>query len=272
MRERKPSLRHRLPPRGSCRRSRLREGRGTPYVARARGYNLPSCFDFAGRAMKHAWFVTGTDTEVGKTFASCALLAAARAQGVRAIGMKPVASGLDADGCNEDVERLRAAAGTELPAEAVSTYRFAPAIAPHIAAREAGVAIRFAPILDAFARLQAQADVLVVEGVGGFRVPLGADGDSAALAVRLGLPVVIVVGLRLGCINHALLTAEAVAARGLRVAGWIGNHVDAQMARAQENIASLQETMPAPCLGILPHREDGDAAAAARAAGLRLPL
>ena len=222
--------------------------------------------------MKYAWFVTGTDTEVGKTFASCALLAAARVQGLCALGMKPVASGLDADGRNEDVERLRAAAGTDLPAEALNPYRFAPAIAPHIAAREAGVEIRFAPILDAFARLQAQADVLVVEGVGGFRVPLSADGDSAALAVRLGLPVIIVVGLRLGCINHALLTAEAVAARGLCVAGWIGNHVAASMPRAQENIATLRETMPAPCLGILPHREDGDAAAAARAAGLRLPL
>lgn len=214
--------------------------------------------------MKHGWFITGTDTEVGKTFASCAILYAARAAGLRALGMKAVASGLDEHGRNEDVERLRAAASEALPVEAINPYRFVPAIAPHLAAREAGVHIEFARIEHTLAALQSQADVLIVEGAGGFRIPLGEEGDSADLAVRLGLPVILVVGLRLGCINHALLSAEAIAARGLKLAGWVGNRIDPKMSRAEENITTLHELLPVPCLGILPYQPDGSAQAASQ--------
>ncbi len=219
--------------------------------------------------MKQAWFVTGTDTEVGKTFAACALLHAARGAGLSAVGMKPVAAGVDAQGHNEDVEQLRAAGSLALPAEAINPYCFASPIAPHIAAAEETRPIAFAPIRTALRRLAAAADVVVVEGVGGFRVPLGADGDSADLAVALGLPVILVVGLRLGCLNHALLTAEAITARGLTLAGWIANRIDPAMARPEENLATLRRLLPAPLLGILPYAPPGGAAGAA--AALTLP-
>ncbi len=219
--------------------------------------------------MKHAWFVTGTDTGVGKTHAAGALLHAARRAGHAAVGMKPVAAGLDANGENEDVLRLAAASSLALPRETVNPYSFAAPIAPHLAAADAGRPIVFAPIRAAFARLAAVADVVVVEGVGGFRVPLGSEGDSADLALCLGLPVILVVGLRLGCLNHALLTAEAIAARGLPLAGWIANAVDPSMARADANRETLERLLPAPCLGCLPYDAKADAAAAAR--HLRLP-
>ncbi len=213
--------------------------------------------------MKHACFVTGTDTEIGKTFVSCALLHAARQQGLVAVGMKPVAAGVDAAGLNEDVEQLCAASSRNLPREWVAPYLFRSAVAPHLAAREENREIRFAPIQEAFTRLQAAADVLVVEGVGGFRVPLGEDGDSADLAVALGLPVIVVAGLRLGCINHVLLTAEAIARRGLHLAGWVANSIDPAMARRQENIDTLSRLLPAPLLGIIPYQPAGGAGGAA---------
>ena len=170
--------------------------------------------------MNQACFLTGTDTEIGKTFITCALLHRARQLGLTAAGIKPVAAGTDAAGRNEDVESIRAASNVALAEDVISPYyRFAPAIAPHLAAAEAGVTIDFARIVAACASARAQADLLIVEGVGGFRVPLGVDRDSADLAVALGLPVILVVGLRLGCLNHALLTAEAIAARGLSPCG-----------------------------------------------------
>lgn len=219
--------------------------------------------------MKHAWFVTGTDTEIGKTFVSCALLHAARARGWSAVGMKPVAAGTEADGSNEDVEQLRAASSLQLPPELVNPYLFCSPIAPHIAAAEEGVDIDFEVIGKACAGLAARADVVIVEGVGGFRVPLGADQDSADLAVSLDLPVILVVGMRLGCISHALLTAEAIAARGLTLAGWVANRIDPAMARFEENLAALRERFGAPLLGVVPHNPAGGAAGAA--ACLRLP-
>ncbi|HNE15532.1 MAG TPA: dethiobiotin synthase [Rhodocyclaceae bacterium] len=219
-----------------------------------------------------AYFITGTDTEIGKTFSTCALLHAARAQGLRALGMKPVAAGaewVNGEFLNEDAARLRAAGSFDPGLALLNPYCLASPIAPHIAAREEGVRIEPARIRTAFDTLRAQADLLLVEGVGGFRVPLGDDYDSADLARDLGLPVILVVGLRLGCINHALLSAEAIAARGLTFAGWIANRVDPAMLRVDENLAALQKGLPEPLLGVLPFREDRDAALAATA--LRLP-
>ena len=213
--------------------------------------------------MNRAYFLTGTDTEIGKTFITSALLERARQLGLRAAGLKPVAAGTDAAGKNEDVESIRAASNVALAPEVINPYCFAPAIAPHLAAAEAGVDIDFARIADACATACRQADLLIVEGVGGFRVPLGVDRDSADLAVALALPVILVVGLRLGCINHALLTAEAIAARGLTLAGWVANQVDPEMARRDENIAALRARLNAPLLGVVPRLATGGPAAAA---------
>lgn len=217
--------------------------------------------------MNQACFVTGTDTEVGKTFVTCAMLHRARAAGLRAAGIKAIAAGTDAHGVNEDVAQIRQAANVALPAEILNPYCFRAAIAPHIAAAEEGVVIDFARIAGAVATARPLSDLLLVEGAGGFRIPLGVDRDSADLAVDLGLPVILVVGMRLGCLNHALLTAEAIAARGLRLAGWVANTIDPHMARFGENLDSLQRRLAAPCLGVVPHRP-GDPAATADALAL----
>ena len=217
--------------------------------------------------MNRAYFLTGTDTEIGKTFVTCALLQRARQLGLKAAGLKPVAAGTDATGRNDDVENIRAASNVALPLEIINPYCFTPAIAPHLAAAEAGVAIDFARITAACVTARQQSDLLIVEGVGGFRVPLGVDRtpgvlpagrDSADLAVALGLPLILVVGLRLGCINHALLTAEAIAARGLTLAGWVANRIDPTMTRVEENIAALRERIAAPLLGTVPCINGGD--------------
>jgi dethiobiotin synthetase len=219
-----------------------------------------------------AWFITGTDTEIGKTYATCTLLHAARAQGLSALGMKPVAAGTEMVGgeqLNEDVAALRAASSFDPGLRLLNPWCFASPIAPHIAAAEEGVRIGPAPIIDALGTLRQCADVVLVEGVGGFRVPLAEDYDSADLAAELGLPVILVVGLRLGCINHALLTVEAIERRGLKLAGWIGNRIDPQMLRAEQNIDSLRERIPAPLLGVLPWSERPEPAA--HASHVRLP-
>ncbi len=219
-----------------------------------------------------AWFITGTDTEIGKTYTTCALLHVARAQGLTALGMKPVAAGTEVVGgerLNEDVAALRAASSFDPGLALLNPWCLTSPIAPHIAAAEEGVRIAPAPIVDALGALRQRADVVLVEGVGGFRVPLADDYDSADLAAELALPVILVVGLRLGCINHALLTVEAIDRRGLGLAGWIGNHIDPQMLRAAQNIDSLRERIPAPLLGVLPWRERADPAT--HAGRLRLP-
>lgn len=219
-----------------------------------------------------AWFVTGTDTEIGKTYATCALLHAARRSGLRALAMKPVAAGaqwIDGRLVNEDALRLLAAGSFDPGLDTLNPYCLASPIAPHIAAQEEGVRIETEPIRAALNRLRAQADCVFVEGAGGFCVPLGPDYDFAMLARELALPVILVVGMRLGCINHALLTAEAVAARGLRLAGWIANLIDAQMLRIDENLATLRQRLPAPLLGVLPFDPDDNPAAAS--AALTLP-
>jgi len=201
--------------------------------------------------MKAGFFVAGTDTGVGKTLFSAALLRRFAALGLRAAGMKPVAAGTEG-GRNEDVEALLAAASPGLDRKLVCPYLFEPPIAPHIAAREAGVRIDLALIEVAFEQLQAQVDVVVVEGVGGFRVPLNEREDAAGMAKRLGLPVILVVGLRLGCLNHALLSAQAIEAQGLALAGWVANRIDPGMARAGENVQALSERLGAPLIADLP--------------------
>jgi dethiobiotin synthetase len=203
-----------------------------------------------------AWFVTGTDTGVGKTLVAGALVRAQVRRGLRAAGMKPVAAGarwLEGEWRNEDVDLLAAAGNVSVARSALCQYLFEHALAPHIAAELAGTRIDPNEIVRAFERLRGLADAVIVEGVGGFRVPLAPGFDTADLACRLALPVVLVVGVRLGCLNHAALTAEAIAARGLRLAGWVANLIDPHLAQVQRNLGSLKELLPAPCLGCVPH-------------------
>ena len=219
--------------------------------------------------MSSAYFLTGTDTDIGKTFVASALLYRAGNSGLRTAGLKPVAAGTRADGSNDDVESLKAASTVRLPAEIINPYCFAPAIAPHIAAAEAGVDIKFARIAETVKIARQAADFVVVEGAGGFCVPFNVDHNGADLAAQLGLPVILVVGMRLGCLNHALLTAEAIAARGLLIAGWVANQIDPQMPRFAENLATLDQLLLAPRLGMVAYDPEGGPKAAA--SSLQLP-
>ncbi|MDY4294391.1 MULTISPECIES: dethiobiotin synthase [unclassified Xanthomonas] len=204
-----------------------------------------------------AFYVTGTDTGIGKTIASTALLHALRARGQRAVGMKPVASGCtrEADGWrNEDALALQDSSAPRPAYDDLNPYALPLPLAPELAAADAGVQLELAPIAAAFERLRAQADVVVVEGVGGWAAPLSATLDQADLARALRLPVVLVVGLRLGCLNHARLSAAAIAADGLQCIGWIGNEIDPAMERIDDNMAMLRARLPMPCWGRLPYR------------------
>lgn len=218
--------------------------------------------------MSAGWFIAGTDTGVGKTHIACALVRALRARGESVAAMKPVASGARAtpDGLrNDDVDALLVAAGmSRFDAAAINPYIFAPAIAPHIAARAAGVAIDLARIVETHAALAARYRYVVIEGAGGWRTPINDDAATLAAVPRaLGIPAVLVVGLRLGCLNHALLTAEAIAADGVRLAGWIGNALAADMPAMAENVATLKHRLRRPCLGLVPYNADGAKASAA---------
>lgn len=219
--------------------------------------------------MAYGVFVTGTDTGVGKTVAAEGLLRAVQAQGLRAAPFKPVASGcrISTAGLrNADAEALLAAAGGGYPYEIVNPFAFEPAIAPHLAAAQAGQPIDLERIADAYQHLASAADVVVVEGAGGWRVPLDEQRSMAAIAQRLQLEVVLVVGVRLGCLNHALLTADAIQADGLRLAGWIANRIDPADPLADAQVADLRARLPAPLLATLPwmeHDAPGPAAAAA---------
>ncbi|MFA6970315.1 MAG: dethiobiotin synthase [Gallionella sp.] len=236
-----------------------------------------------------SYFVTGTDTNVGKTLISCALLHGFAAQGLRVVGMKPVAAGgslhspsdkplrskqeahgatmflgedprdfagtagwLD-QGLNEDVRSLLAASNVLASRGQVNPYCFERAVAPHLAAQFAGVRINLERIVQSCRELSALADRVIVEGTGGFCVPLNESQDGADLARQLKLPVILVVGMRLGCLNHALLTKQAIAACGLKLAGWVANCVDGQMGMLNENIAALEQRIDAPLLGVVPH-------------------
>lgn len=215
---------------------------------------------------RRGFFVTGTDTGVGKSLVACSLLRAFAARGLRAVGMKPVASGAVQRAnvlVHDDVERLLAAGSLPAPRDQVNPYCFAAPIAPHLAASAAGMKIDLDHIARCFDALAAAADVVIVEGVGGFRVPLGPGADTAQLAARLALPVVLVVGVRLGCLNHALLTAEAIAGLGLTLAGWVANHIDPRMAAADENVRALETIIAAPLLARIAFTATPDSAASA---------
>lgn len=216
--------------------------------------------------MSQAYFVTGTDTGVGKTLVAAALLHAFAGRGVAAVGMKPVAAGCEriAGGLRcEDVDRLRAAGNVAAPPELINPYALVPPVAPHIAAEQASEEICLETIAGSFLRLREMAEVVVVEGVGGFMVPLNSQQDTADLAEMLGLPVVLVVGLRLGCLSHALLTAAAVERRGLELAGWVANQIEPGMPLLQANVTALEQRLHAPLLGVVPYREGLTAAVAA---------
>lgn len=220
--------------------------------------NLPVGFP-AGKMLKllrnlprGAYFVVGTDTEIGKTHAVEMMITALRSLGFRALAMKPVAAGVDAGRTlNDDVARLMAASG-QTDAALMNPYCFREPISPHLAAAREHVVIDFAKISQHYEQLLAQADYLFVEGAGGFRTPISQDADLGDLAIALNLPVILVVGLQLGCLNHALLTLESMQARGLTLAGWVANVVDPLMPLKNHNIAYLDAKISAPRLATLP--------------------
>jgi dethiobiotin synthetase len=210
-------------------------------------------------------FVTGTDTEVGKTVVSTALVRSLVDAGLLVAGMKPIAAGAVAtpEGLrNDDAQALMAAANVSSSYETVNPYCLIEPTSPHIAAAKAGIRIEIGRIVQSFDRLAAQSKLVVVEGAGGWHAPLNDTETMADLAAALDIPVVLVVGLRLGCLNHALLTAQAIEARGLWLAGWIGNHLHAHFDNVAENIATLESRLPAPLLDIVPFKPDGAAARA----------
>lgn len=202
-------------------------------------------------------FIAGTDTDVGKTVVSCGLLAALGRRDVPALGFKPVASGtvwVDGVGCSPDAVGLRAAGSDPaIDLTHLNPYHFAEAIAPHIAAARSGVAVDFAVLDAGLAALQQRASVIIVEGAGGWRVPLGPNTDLSDWVRHAQLPVLLVVGLRLGCISHARLSVEAILADGLRCIGWVGTVLDPAMPALVENIQSLRQRLSVPCLGVIAH-------------------
>jgi dethiobiotin synthetase len=213
--------------------------------------------------MSTGLFITGTDTAVGKTVVARLIVRSLAATGVRVAVMKPVASGavMTADGLrNEDALGLIADSNVVMPYTTVNPYCFSAPVSPHLAARDTGVTIGFAPILENFRDLRAAADYVIVEGAGGWLAPLNDSQFIADLAVALDLPVVLVVGLRLGCLNHALLTAQAIRQRRLILAGWIANHIDADFARMPDNLLTLQQHLGMPPIAFLEHDPAGHVA------------
>ena len=196
--------------------------------------------------MKQAFFITGTDTGVGKTHIACKLIAEYVAQGYKVVGMKPVAAGcelVDGKWVNEDVLKLEAASNVQVPRELINPYSFKEAIAPHIAAENAGIEIKIEKIVQAYHQLTSMADVIIVEGAGGFLVPLNEKENLADLATALAIPIILVVGIKLGCINHSLLTVEAIKARQLTLHGWVANLIDPEMQFLQENVQTITKQL-----------------------------
>jgi len=206
--------------------------------------------------MPQGFFLTGTDTEIGKTWTALTLMAALQSRGAKAAGMKPVASGCmltDAGLRNKDVLRLQAQSSFQFEYDLINPYAFEPPIAPHIAAECVGMSIDLDHIAMAYKSLQARTDYVVVEGIGGWRVPLGRDSSLVQIVRSLQLPVILVVGLRLGCINHALLSAEVIGADGVRFAGWIANEIVPDYAEADKTVETLALRISAPLLARLPY-------------------
>jgi dethiobiotin synthetase len=214
--------------------------------------------------MTKAYFITGTDTGVGKTLVTCALMQLARARGDKVGAMKPIAAGAmqtEQGRINDDVIALRKYLNVTISQADLNPYCFHDAIAPHIAAAKTNITIDFKKISASLERIQAVSDWVFVEGAGGFKVPLDGHLDMADLAVALKLPVILVVGMRLGCLNHALLTQDAITASGLRFAGWIANTLGPAMPVLDENIATLKQRLRAPLLGVVPYLPQPDYAA-----------
>lgn len=211
--------------------------------------------------MSDGWFITGTDTGVGKTRIACMLLTAMAQQGMRAVGMKPVASGCHPTQYglrSEDAELLLAASSVSADYGDINPYAFTPPCAPAIAAREANVEIRLDIILAHFRRLQREAQRVIVEGIGGWRVPLGNHLSMVDVASEIALPVILVVGMRLGCINHALLTASAIRHAGMHLSGWVANQIDPAMTRLNESIIDLERSLEIPLLARVPYQPSND--------------
>ena len=222
--------------------------------------------------MKQGFFVTGTDSGVGKTLVSAALIHALRINGLRVCGMKPVASGCIETGqgrINEDADILIEASNVSADYDLICPYRFLSPIAPHIAAKQEGVAISCDHLVDCYQQLQSFSDVVVVEGVGGWQVPINDEQTMSDVAIELALPVVIVVGGRLGCINHAQLTAESMLASGLSVAGWVFNQIDPDLQQLAEVKQSLQSRMPGVLMADIPWQRNPDVVTIAQQ--LKLP-
>jgi dethiobiotin synthetase len=198
--------------------------------------------------MKQSFFITGTDTEVGKTYIACKLIKHYVALGYKVVGMKPVAAGCDwVDGAwlNEDVKLLTAASNVQAPTHLINPYSFKEPIAPHIAAQHEGVTIDLQVIVDAYQQLTQLADIVIVEGAGGLLVPLGDDHTLADLVAQLNIPIILVVGLKLGCINHALLTYEVIQQRQLKLDSWLANPIDSSMLASADNLQTLKHKLAA---------------------------
>lgn len=212
---------------------------------------------------KHRFFIAGTDTDAGKTVVTAGLLAKANQQGLSTLGLKPISAGCEVtvDGLrNGDALALQAAASIESSYEQVNPIAYEPPIAPHIAAQQQGDTLSAARIVGLCrGAMMKPADLLLIEGAGGWRVPLNNRETLAMIPQQLNLPVILVVGMKLGCLSHALLTAEAIRRDGLQLAGWVANRVDADMSCYEENVATLKAMLMAPCLGEVPHLENTDA-------------
>jgi dethiobiotin synthetase len=202
-----------------------------------------------------SYFIVGTDTDVGKTYVASRIIQQFVKDGYKTVGMKPIASGCEIDAnrqlINEDVTALSKASNVQAPLDLINPYRFQPAIAPHIAAQKVGAEINIPTILKAYESLKNYAEIVLVEGAGGFLVPINQTQTLADLAAALKLPIILVVGMRLGCINHALLTVEAIQQRGLDLAGWVANQIDPEMPVFDENLKSLKSRIDAPLLNVV---------------------
>lgn len=209
--------------------------------------------------MSKGYFVTGTDTGIGKTRTALALMAALQQSGKTVCGMKPVSAGCEETESglrNDDAVKLIEQSSLKLPYDIVNPYAWQPAIAPHIAAMENGNEMSLAPIHECYQRIASQCDVVVVEGAGGWLVPLNVSQTMAAIAVDLKLDVILVVGIRLGCLNHALLTVENILRRGCPLAGWVANVLSESTEVTEHNIEYLKEKIDAPLLGRFPFLKD----------------
>lgn len=207
-------------------------------------------------SLANGFFITGTDTEVGKTLVAGALIQKMRAQGIHALGFKPVVAGTyqDHDGkiLNEDLETLRLASQLRPEELVLCPYVFEMPIAPHIASGKQGINLELKIMTDAYDQIRTQAEAVIVEGAGGFLVPINTAENLSGLAQKLDLPIIMVIGMRLGCINHALLTEEAISSRQLKIAGWVANTLSSEMPFLEENVKYLQSNLKSPLLGVIP--------------------